>query len=170
MPKRLVSGTGTAALILAAAALFPFAVQAQTPKSALGPDGAPVWSRTLKLSDGRTFISDGAMTIDAALVNPKHLPKQKLAEASAKVIEKFLAAPLKDEYTYSQLSNGRLPRSYASPSGVSLSADYVDYLARTLGKGKLRLRMQGPREPVVVVADGKAVALVMPLAPPRAAE
>lgn len=152
----------TGVLLATVAFVMPVAVLSQTPKPVLGADGEPRWSRTLTLSDGRTFISDGALALDAAVV--KEAPQEKLTGASSRAIEKFLAAPPKDEYAYSQLSKGRFPRSYAAPSGVTLNADYVDYLARTLGKGKLRLRMNGLRDPIVIVAGGKAVGVVMPLA------
>jgi hypothetical protein len=155
--------------VVAIAVLAPLVLHAQPPKTPVGPDGAPIWTRVVRLSDGRTFVTDGAITLDAALAKPKTLPTVVLPEATGKVIEKYLAAPLENEYSYSQLSTGKYPRSYVAPSGIFLGADYVEYLARTLGKRNLRLRMKGELDPIVVLVSGKPVGLVMARkGPPRA--
>jgi hypothetical protein len=131
------------------------------PKSRLGTDGAPVWDRLFRLPDGRTFVTDGAITLDAALARPKELPKTVLPESTGKVMEKYLSASLDHEFSVAQLNAGRFPRTYVTPNGVSVSAEYVDYLARTLGRGKVRLRVGGELQPMVIVIDGKSVGLVM---------
>jgi len=150
----------TAALL--AALIAPPAWAQGAPKSPLGPDGAPVWTRILKLSDGRTFVSDGAITVDASLVKGT-LPKG-LTETPGAVIDRYLGAPHEHEIAYSQFAGGKRPRTYVSPDGVTLSADYVDFLARTIGKGEVRFRLKGKAQPVIVLADGKAVGLLMPMA------
>jgi len=166
LPRRRLSRVVLAALF--AAAVVPAALHAQRAKPGIGADGTPLWSRTLRMPDGRTFVSDGAIALDAALAKPKEMPKQVIPEAGSKVIEKFMAGPFEHEYTVAQLrAAGSNPRAYEAPSGVSLGADYVDYIARTVGKRSVRFRVNGDRDPIAIVADGKAVGVLMPRAPAR---
>ena len=123
-------------------------------------DGVPAWKKTLEMSDGRTFVTDGAMTIDAALAKPAELPKDVLPQASSKIMEKFMAAELPNEYAIGELERAESGK-YRAPNGLILSALYVDFLRSVLADGTLRLRMKGDLEPVVVLSSGKAVGLVM---------
>jgi hypothetical protein len=162
MTRRLVLVSLLA--IASLAIVTPVSAHAQAgAKSRLGPDGAPIWDRLFRLPDGRTFVTDGAITLDAALARPKALPNTELPESTGKVLEKYLSASLEHEFSVDRLATGRFPRSYVTPNGVTLSADYVDYLARTLGRGQVRLRVGGELQPMVIVVDGKAVGLVMAL-------
>jgi hypothetical protein len=86
-----------------------------------------------------------------------------LGESAAKTIEKYLAAPLENEYALSQVTAARRGPSYVSPSGVALNAEYLDYLARALGADTVRLRMKADLDPVVIVVAGKSVGLIMPM-------
>jgi hypothetical protein len=113
------------------------------------------------LHDGRTFISDGAVALDAALTKATSSESQVLPEASAKIIEGYLTAELPDEFASYQLS--RRGETYVAPSGVALNPIYIDYLRRTLPESRLRFRMKSDLEPVVVLLDGKAVGLLMPI-------
>jgi hypothetical protein len=123
---------------------------------------APGWKRIVKLSDRRTFITDGALSLDVALAKPAALPSDVLGAAAAKLVERYLGAPLPDEFGLTQLRAGS-GRTYLAPSGVVLNADYVDYLRPMLPVPRVRLRMKGDLEPVVILQDGKAVGLVMPM-------
>src|SRR5262245_56570279 len=69
-------------------------VVAQTMKPTVpGTPGDPQWQGILRLSDGRTFVTDGGLAIDAALAKPAALPSRELA---AKVLETYLGASHKD--------------------------------------------------------------------------
>jgi hypothetical protein len=115
----------------------------------------------LRLHDGRTFVSDGRFTLDAALAKPAVLPSHALPEQTGKLIEGYLTAELPDEFVFSQLTlNGE---NYIAPSGVLLNRIYVDYLRRTLPDAQFRFRMKSDSEPIVILFDGKAVGLVMPM-------
>ena len=115
----------------------------------------------MHLHDGRTFISDGAVALDAALTKATSSETQVLPEASAKIIEGYLTAELPDEFASYQLT--RRGETYVAPSGVRLNPIYIDYLRRTLPESRLRFRMKSDLEPVVVLLDGKAVGLLMPI-------
>jgi hypothetical protein len=124
---------------------------------------APTWDRMVRLSDGRTFVTDGSLAIDVALVKPSVLPTEVLGPAAAKLLEGYMAAPLENEYGLGDLKKGPWPQTYAAPSGVVLNATYVDYLRRTLPKAALRFRMKGDLDPVVILMKGTAVGVVMPM-------
>jgi hypothetical protein len=83
----------------------------------------------VRLDDGRTFVTDGGMAIDAALAKPA-LPNN-MAPVSGKIIERWLSADLPNEFILSQLSP-RDGRTYAAPSGILLNATYIDFVRRTL--------------------------------------
>lgn len=136
------------------------AAQERAPIPAPGAAG-PNWQRSLRLGDGRLFVTDGAMAIDAAVARPATLPAEAQMPAGASFIERQLSAHLPNEVGLSQLSRqGGGP--YSTPSGVHLGAGYVDFLRSTVPAA--RLRSSGARDPVVVVLDGRAVGVVMPLA------
>jgi len=107
MPRHIRPPVLLAILLLTAS--LPLAAQA--PKSRLGPDGAPVWNRMFHLPDGRTFVTDGAIMLDAALAKPAALPAQVLPESTGKVMAKHMAAPLEHEYPLARLAAGKPPRS-----------------------------------------------------------
>lgn len=136
------------------------AAQERAPIAAPGQAG-PNWQRSLRLSAGRLFVTDGSMAIDAAVARPVTLPAEAQMPAGASFIERQLAAPLPDEIGLSQLSR-QGSGSYSTPSGVNLGAGYVDFLRSTVSAA--RLRSSGARDPVVIVLDGRAVGVVMPLA------
>ena len=114
----------------------------------------------MHLHDGRTFISDGAVALDAALTKATSSESQVLPEASA-TIEGYLTAELPDEFASYQLT--RRGETYVAPNGVTLNPIYIDYLRRTLPESRLRFRMKSDLEPVVVLLDKKAVGLLMPI-------
>ena len=112
------------------------------------------------MSDGRTFVTDGGLAIDAALARPANLPDRELA---AKLLEQYLNESHKDEYGLRDLGAAASGRTYTTPSGVALSATYVDYIRRILPTGSVRFRLSGPGQPVVVLVGGKAVGVLMPV-------
>jgi len=136
-------------------------VFAQLKATAPGTAGDPVWQGTLHLSDGRTFVTDGGIAIDAALAKPASLPAKTLPESSAKHIEDYLAASLKDEFPLSELTPNANGRTYVAPSGLLLNSTYVNFLRRVLPNRTLRFRMQEEMTPIVIVSAGKAVGVLM---------
>jgi hypothetical protein len=129
--------------------------------TAPGTPGDPAWQGIVRLSDGRVFVTDGGLAIEAALAKPAKLPDRELA---AKILGDYLTAPYKDEFGIRELTAAATGRTYTSPSGMAMSATYIDFLRRIAPAGSLRLRMTAPRQPVVVVAGGKAVGVLMPVA------
>jgi hypothetical protein len=136
--------------------------QTQTPMkpTAPGTRGEPAWQGVVRASDGRTFITDGGLAIDAAFAKPAKLPSRELV---AKVLEGYLAAAHKAEYSFSDLRVAEPSKTYASPSGVLMNATYIDYLRKILPASSVRLRMTGEMQPVVIAANGKAVGVLMPV-------
>jgi hypothetical protein len=136
-------------------------VRAQDSSPPAGTNRPPAWKRVVHLHDGRTFVSDGAIALDLDLVKPAERPKRGLPEATATIIEGYLNAQLLNECALSQLT--RRGETYAAPNAVTLNPSYIEYLRRTLPESRVRLRMKGPTEPVVVLLDAKAVGLLMPM-------
>lgn len=131
----------------------------------LTPPGSagPAWNRLVRLNDGRTFITDGAMMIDVALVKPSQMPTTVIGPERTKTFEDHLASQSQEEFGLAQLTPHDGSRAYLAPSGVALGAPYLDYLRRILPPTQIRLRTKGEREPVVILLAGEPVGLVMPV-------
>ena len=151
----------TAALF---AGFLPQATFGQDPAPRLTPavpgSAVPTWQRSLRLSDGRVFVTDGGMAIDVGIARPATLPPEVAGGGSA--VERLLSARTSDEFRLPQLTLVRDGRSYRTPSGVALNQTYVAFLRRSAAQ--VRLRTSGPREPVVIVLDGRPAGVFMPVA------
>lgn len=155
----------TMSLILVSAGVPAVTAQQQRMKpTAPGTPGDPKWQRHLRLSDGRTFVTDGGLALDAALAKPATLPGEVLSSASSKVLEGYMAAKRKDECSVSELKKAANGRSYTSPTGIGFNATYIDYLRRILPAASLRFRMEAHLDPVVIVSNGTVVGVLMPVA------
>jgi hypothetical protein len=117
------------------------------------------------MTDGRTFVSDGGLAIDAALAKPATLPPNVIPGAA---FERLFSTQSPNEFGLSQLSENPDGRTYKSPTGVHMSKTYIDFLRSTLPAAKVRLRMGAAREPVIIHLDGKPVGVFMPVVPPAA--
>jgi hypothetical protein len=149
-------------VLMAGISVEALIVQQRIKPTAPGTPGDPNWQRVVALSDGRTFITDGGLAIDMAVVKPKP-PAEGLAQVPGKVLESHLAGSFTNECGLSDLAVKEAGRTYVAPSGVLLNATYVDYLRRTLSASSVRLRMKGNAEPIVIVANGSAVGVLMPV-------
>jgi hypothetical protein len=127
---------------------------------------APAWTGWFRVADGRTFVTDGAMMLDAAVARVDPLPGRKL-ELSAEVVEGHLAGHGSEEMRVSELERGGDGRAYRAPSGVTVSARYVDYLRDHVPVASLRLRFDGDGKPITIVSNGETIGVVMPMARPR---
>ena len=145
-------------LIASAQMALAQAPRPMTP-AAPGTTGDPAWQGRVRMSDGRMFVTDGGLAIDAAVAKPATLPDR---EIPGKVLEDYMKAPHTEECALTELSAGADGRSYLTPAGIAVSSTYVDYLRRTLG-GRARLRTGGVGRPIVVVAGGAHAAVLMPV-------
>ena len=148
-------------VFIAAVVVTAQVLSAQTPMkpTAPGTAGDPVWQGVVRLSDGRSFITDGGLAIDTALANPVTLPAR---EIPGKVLETYLNAPHKDEYGFSDLTTAATGKTYTTPGGIPLSTTYINYLRRIL-PANTRFRVSGELQPVGIVANGKVVGVLMPV-------
>src|SRR6476646_1344274 len=69
-----------------------------------GQTSAWTWDRVVHLHDGRTFVSDGRFLLDVALAKPAVTPSKVLGEATAKIVDGYLTAPLTDDFSVLQLA------------------------------------------------------------------
>lgn len=125
----------------------------------------PQWTRVLELPDGRTFVTDGGISIDVKIAKPSTLPSVVLPPESGKIIADRMAAPYDHEIGLRDLRPGGFKHSFATPDGIELNGNYVTFLRQATSSAKMRLRTKGKRDAVVVVIDGQPVAIMMPLAP-----
>ena len=149
-------------LVVAAFALAATQALAQSKPmqpTAPGTPGDPAWQGVVR-SDGRTFVTDGGLLIDAALARPDKLPER---EIPARVLENYFKATLKDEYGFSDLKAAASGKSYSSPSGLALSSTYINFLRRVLPRSA-RFRMGERLQPIVILVDGKPVGAFMAMA------
>lgn len=146
------------------------AVLAQTPRPPVSSPSViapPTWWRAVQMPDGRTFVTDGGLSVDVALARPAVLPSEVLPPASGKVIAGLLAAPHDHETGLGDLRAGSATNTFTTPDGVVLNGNYIALLRSALPGGRARLRTKGNTAPVVVVAEGRAVAVMMPIQPAR---
>ncbi len=128
----------------------------------------PAWNRVVKLADGRTFVTDGGLVIDAAVAKPATLPTIVVAADSvgARTIAGYFTAPHQLEFGLSDLRPGSMSNTFVAPGGIGLNGNYVRFLRNALPTGATRLHGNGPRDPVVVTANGESVAVLMPIVLP----
>jgi hypothetical protein len=159
----------TCAALITSLAIAPAGVTA-APQSPIRPSSPrvvapPIWSGVLHLPDGRTFVTDGGLSIDVRLAKPATMPSVVLAPASARLFAARLADRYDKEIGLGDLRPGTLTNSFTTPDGVALNGNYIAFL-RKVAPATTRLRTKGKADPVIVVTDGQAVALMMPLATP----
>jgi hypothetical protein len=123
-----------------------------------GTPGDPVWQGIVRLN-GRTFVTDGGLALDAAIAKPARLPQR---EFPGKVLQTYLDAAHKDEYGLRDLTAAASGKTYTAPNGIALNATYINYLRRTLSAA-VRLRTTGSMQPVVILANEKIVGVLMPV-------
>ena len=155
--------TRTTFCVVCSLSIVPLALLAQTrmKPTAPGTSGDPVWQGVLKMADGRTFVTDGGLAIDASLAKPAKLPDRVIPP---KVMQDYLSVTNPNEYALSDLSAAMSGKTYSTPNGVAMSATYINFLRRILPGGTARLRVGEKRQPIVIVADGRAVGVLMPVA------
>lgn len=154
---RYLAAAATLGLALLIAPIV--AAETQMTPTAPGTAGDPKWQGIIHMSDGRTFVTDGGLAVDAALARPAKLPEKVV---SGKVLETYFGAAHPDEYGFADLTAAASGRTYSTPKGIPLNATYINYLRRIL-PASARLRMAGEMQPVVVSANGKIVGVLMPV-------
>jgi hypothetical protein len=133
--------------------------QKPAPPSQPAVEAPPTWSRVLHMPDGRTFVTDGGLAIDAAIAKPATLPTAVVQ--SAAVFARHLTAPYDQEIALGDLRTGTRKNTFVAPNGVVLNGNYVNFLRRTAPAGRVRLRVKGEFDPIVIVVDREPVGVLM---------
>jgi hypothetical protein len=157
MPSPLLAALFVAAACSVAAAqpLTP------TPPSAVVPE--PAWSRTVHLADGRTFVTDGGLALDATVAKPSRMPRDIQGEQAARALAGHLSVVNPTEVGLGDLKPGKKPNTFVAANGTALNGNYVSFLKRSTPRARLRLK--GLVDPILVTLDGKAIGVFMPLKP-----
>jgi hypothetical protein len=124
-----------------------------------------VWNRMFRVPDGRVFVTDGAIMLDAELADLPELPGTELPASTGEVMARYMAAERTNEVELGDLERGAAPQTYEAPNGLPFAAKYVEFLLEVVPDAALRIG--GDLEPVVIVDDGEAVGLVMAMARAR---
>lgn len=132
--------------------------------AALPQEGASVitWDRMFRVPDGRLFVTDGALMLDAELADPPELPGTELPASTGEIMARYMAAERPDEVELDDLERGSEPQTYEAPNGLPFAAKYVEFLRAVVPDASFRIG--GDLEPVVIVDDGEAVGLIMAIA------
>jgi hypothetical protein len=127
----------------------------------------PVWTQTVKLPppDGRTLVTDGRLALEVGVAKPAVRPSATLPPDAATAFASYLAASYPTEFGLDDLHEGKTGTLFVGPGNLGLSTHHVLYLRRNLPK--IRFRSKGPSDPVILVLDGRAVGLVMPMVMPH---
>jgi hypothetical protein len=143
------------------AVLSPAAAAAQARFNPNVPT-VPEWSHTVKLPapDGRTFVTDGRLTIDLQHGRPAVRPSATLAPDQTRAIGNYLTAPYPTEFGFDDLKPSADGHSLTGPSGVALSSYYIAFLRKNAPR--VRLRMRSAADPLLLVLDDRPVGLLMP--------
>jgi len=138
--------------------------QPQKPMAPTAPGiaGDPLWQAVVRMSDGRTFITDGGLAIDSAVAKPTRLPERELP---GKVMEGYISVPHRDQYGVGDLDVAASRKGYTTPNGIALNSTFVNYLRCTLPRSA-RFRTTDKHQLVVVVSENKVVCVLMPVAQP----
>lgn len=146
-------------------------VAAQSPPSSRPPLSSPsvvqppTWWRVLQMPDGRTFVTDGGLSIEAGLAKPTTMPSVVLPPVSAKTIAGHLVAPHTRESGIGELRPGSAANTFLTPDGVLLNGNYVTLLRGIAPPARTRLRTTSSTSPVIIVVGGQPVGVMMPLQP-----
>jgi hypothetical protein len=153
------------ALILAAASVT--VVFAQNKPIPQGPAvvGPPIWTRAIKMPDGRTLVSDGALAVDAAIAKPASLPTVVLPVESGTILERQMNAAPTDEVALISLGSGTMKNTFLGPRGIHLNGNHVTFLRRVAPQSRLRFR--GPLDAIVIMLNGKPIGLTMAVSTAR---
>ena len=126
----------------------------------------PTWAHAVDVS-GRAFVADKALLIASDVVKPATTPSAKAPAEVGAWASSNLKAPVHEKAALSALK--RDGAHFTAKNGMQLGADYVDFLAATLGARNVDFGFRGSCQPVVVFAKGAAVGLLMPLSVPGSA-
>ena len=165
-PGRLWAMTVALVSVFSILSLFSLEQAQSQPKPASPPPIVPLaWTRAIEMPDGRRFVTDGAMAIDAKVAKPAEMPKSVMPVASGKIMVTQMTAPFTDEVALNSLRPGTQANTFVGPRGISLSSEYVSFLRRVTPAAQLRFA--GPLNAVVIVVGGQPVGMVMPRAMPK---
>ena len=125
----------------------------------------PNWQLVVEMPDGRRFVSDGAMAIDATIAKLDAMPKKVLPVESGKIIAGRFTAKYTDEIGLSSLRPGTRANSFLGPRDIPVNGNYVTFLR--LVAPQSRLRFNGPLDAIVVTLNGQPIGMFMAMAMPK---
>jgi hypothetical protein len=137
------------------------AAQNPPPPSQPAVVAPPTWTRMFTMADGRTFVTDGGMALDAAVAKPAQLPATVLPTQTATLFAGYMTAAYEREVGLADLKIGSLKNTFVTPSGLYLNGNYVNFIRSAVPPGRVRFRLKGELDPIVIALDGKPIGVLM---------
>jgi hypothetical protein len=159
-----MQSTRAIVLVMMTGALLAFPCDgAESDKPASQPADPPAvqWRFYSDFADGRRFLTDGSLVLDAHYIPGEPVPQRSLPPES---VQRLLRADTDHEFGLSDLlSTGGPNDHYRGPGPVVLNRKYVDLLRGLTFKDALRFRAKGGGDRVLLVDGGQVIGVVMPV-------
>jgi hypothetical protein len=117
------------------------------------------WRLYCDLDDGRRFLSDGSLLVEARYFPNVPIPEKSLPATAPK---RLLQSPTDRQFGLADLQQKTAGGHYTGP-GVQLNRKYVELLRGSPLKETLRFRAKGANDPVLIVDGQTVVGVVMPI-------
>ena len=118
------------------------------------------WKAYSEFSDGRKFISDGALLLEARYLPNVPLPSMNIPQPN---IQRLLESVTDHEFDLSDLDRTPPDGHYVGPGPIKINGKYIELLKESPLKSSLRFRAKGSNDPVLILDDDKVVGVVMPM-------
>jgi hypothetical protein len=124
----------------------------------------PEWNKKGTLPDGRVFVTDGAIAIDALIAHVDVLPTDSLSDVQADWLQSILKTPQPAEFGCEDLEYDADRQVWKGPN-VRLNPTYVTYLRATYPGDRLKFRSNKTKDPVLILVHGAVIGVLMPIDP-----
>jgi hypothetical protein len=121
------------------------------------------WRAHCDLDDGRRFITDGSLLLEARVVPDVAVPEKSVP---AKAAQRLLESKTDREFGLKDLQKKTADGHYLAPGEIQLNGKYVELLKRSKRKDTVRFAAKGPDDPVLIMDGRKAVGVMMPMKKP----
>ena len=134
----------------------PHAVSAESETAA----EAMQWRAYSEFSDGRRFISDGALLFDSRYLPSVPLPKVSIHPPN---IQRFLDSVNDHGFDLSDLDREPPDGHYIGPGPIKLNGKYIELLKTSPLEPSWRFMAKASTDPVLILDGDKVVGVVMPM-------
>lgn len=118
------------------------------------------WKIRAAHPDGRLFVSDGSLLIDARWVPCPAVPQRTIP---VETLLNILQKPTTQAFHFADLRLNGATGHYVGPGEIVLGRSYIDYLTQAIpAHAQLVLRTSGRLEPMLLESSGWIIGALMP--------